>query len=129
MKSIIRFVVLALMLSGWILAALCVHVVRTPNPADATQSKWVVIPKSRIGLAQTYVDARSWSLADVAANSSLVSRLVEAGKADQLQFLANPKVKEDIQSQLTDALAGKLTFTQTTQPATTNKSPMRLGKI
>ena len=98
------------------------HVVRTPNPTDATRSQWVIIPKQRIGLSQTYVDARGWTLSDVAANGGLVSRLLDAGKADQLQFLANPKIKQDIQLQITDALAGKL-VSQTTQPAT-NKSPM-----
>jgi hypothetical protein len=105
-KTIFRLFVLTLMLSGWAIAAMCLHVVRTPNPNDPTSSKLVVIPKARLGISQTYVDARSWTMADVPSHAALITRMLDAGKAEQLQFLADPKSKQDIATQLTDALAG-----------------------
>jgi hypothetical protein len=105
-KTILRLFGLTLMLSGWAIAAMCLHIVRTPNPNDPSSSKLVVIPKARLGISQTYVDARSWTMADVPAHAALISRMLDAGKAEQLQFLADPKCKLDIAAQLTDALAG-----------------------
>ncbi|MDP9175953.1 MAG: hypothetical protein M3O30_19115 [Planctomycetota bacterium] len=127
MKSVIRLVVFSLMVSGWALAAMCLHIVRTPNPSDPTQSNFVVVPKDRIGVNQTYVDARGWTLADLPAHSDLMARLLSAGKADQFKFLVDPKKKEDVQAQLTDALTGKNAISQS-QP-TTIRSSMRLGKM
>jgi hypothetical protein len=117
------------MISGWALAALCVNVIRTPDPADATKSKFVVIPKPHLGINQTYVDARDWTLADVQDHSELVSRLLEAGKAEQLKFLADPKSKEDLTAQITDAMTGRIKVTVAPTQPSTNKSPTRMGKM
>jgi hypothetical protein len=106
MKAMIRLLALALMLSGWALAALCLHIVRTPDPADPSHSRLVVIPKARLNIDETYVDARHWTAADVATHADLVSRMLDAGKADQLKFLTDPKSKADVQTQITDMLAG-----------------------
>ena len=104
MKSIFRFICLVLMVSGWVVAALCLHVVRTPDPSDAHQSKLVVIPKQRLGIQDTYVDARDWTMADVPAHGSLILELINAQKADQLKFLADPNSKQSIEIQLVDVL-------------------------
>ncbi len=80
MKNAFRLFVLALLLGGWTLAACALHVVRTPGG-------FVVVPKNRLGFADTYVDARDWTLADVPAHAGVVLRVVAAGKAGQLSEL------------------------------------------
>jgi hypothetical protein len=104
-KSIVRFVCLLVILSGWIVAGLCLHVVRTPDSDNPRQSKLLVVPKNRLDVNDTYVDARSWTMQDVTAHPMLVLRLLEAGKADELKYLADPKSKKDVATQLTDALS------------------------
>lgn len=105
MKSLFRFLGLILCLSGWAVAAFCLHVVRIPDPADARQSKLIVVPKNRLNLDDTYVDARAWTMADVKTHPLLILRLLKLGKADDLKFLADPKSNKDIETQLTDALS------------------------
>src|SRR5580693_2987340 len=105
MRTLARIICLALFFSGWALAALCLHVVRTPDPMDPSRSNLVVIPKTRLGIADTYVDARFWTSADVPQHASLIGRMIDAGKASELKYLANPKSKDDVQTQLTDMLA------------------------
>jgi hypothetical protein len=96
-KSLFRLMMLALMLSGWGLAALSLHVVRTPD-------KIGLIPKERLGFTDTYVDARKWTLDDLQAHPDLVRRVLEAGKANLFQYLANPS-GGDIASQLSSSAA------------------------
>ncbi|MGA2442944.1 MAG: hypothetical protein ABSH08_18480 [Tepidisphaeraceae bacterium] len=116
MKSIIRFVCLLLILSGWIVAGLCLHVVRTPDPDNPQQSKLLIVPKNRLGINDTYVDARGWTMQDATDHPMVILRLLEAGKADELKYLTDPKSKKDVATQLTDALSN-------TSGATTVKSP------
>lgn len=104
MKSIIRFITLVLMISGWVVAALCLHVVRTPDPQDPHLSKLVVIPKQQLGIKETYVDARNWTMADVPDHGSLVLELIRADKLNELKFLGDPASKQSIEIQLVDAL-------------------------
>jgi hypothetical protein len=106
-KSLFRLIGLALTISGWAVAALCLHVIRTPNPSDPNESKLVVIPKARLGLTDTYVDARRWTMADVPDHKALIWRVLDAGQAEQLKYLADPKSGADVQTQLTDALTGE----------------------
>lgn len=105
MKSLARFLSLMLFLSGWAVVALCVHVVRIPDPANAQQSKLVIVPKNRLGADDTYVDARTWTITDVKAHPVLILRILESGKADEFKFLADPKDTKDVETQLTDALS------------------------
>ena len=102
-----------LFISGWGVVALCVHVVRIPDPANAQQSKLVIVPKNRLGPDDTYVDARTWTIADVKTHPLIVLRVLEAGKADEFKFLADPKSSKDVETQLTDALSDSPTATRT----------------
>jgi hypothetical protein len=113
-KSIFRLICLVVMLSGWIVAGLCLYVVRVPDPNDPQQSRLIVVPKNRLGVNDTYVDARSWTMADVSAHPLVVLRLLKAGKADDLKFLADPKSKKGVENQLLDVLSnsGPPTTTQ-----------------
>jgi len=103
-KSIFRFIMLVLIFSGWAVAALCLHVVRTPDPQDPHQSKLVVIPKQQLGVKETYVDARNWTMADVPDHGPLILEMIKADKLNELKFLADPHNKEGIEVQLIDAL-------------------------
>ena len=103
-KSAIRMLCLGIMLSGWTIAGLCLHVVRVPNPHDATQSQWLVLPKLRLGIYDTYVDARQWKLADAAQHPEFISRILESGDCDNFKFLADPRSPQSIQAQLTAAI-------------------------
>jgi hypothetical protein len=104
-KSLIRFLCLLLIVGGWGLAALSLHVVRTPDPGNAQQSQFLIIPKNRLGADDTYVDARTWTMSDVRDHGWLFLRVLQTGKADEFKYLADPKSKDDIRTQLTDALS------------------------
>ena len=128
MKSVMRLVVFAFMIGGWAIAALCIHVVRTPNPADPQQSNLVVIPKERLGIHETYVDARTWKMSDVLDHRQLVLSMVYAGQARQLQFLAEPGSNADIATQLTDVLAGESAPAHQSAPPRSHSSS-HTGKV
>src|SRR5437016_2613060 len=100
MKTVLRLFGLMLMISGWAVAALCLHIVRTPDLSDPQSSKFVIVPKSRLNVNDTYVDARGWTIYDVSKHADLMQRVLWAGKADQFKFLTDGKSKESAQSQL-----------------------------
>ncbi|MGD0540333.1 MAG: hypothetical protein ABSB33_02335 [Tepidisphaeraceae bacterium] len=126
MKSIVRFLSVLMIFGGWGLAALALHVVRTPDPSNAQQSKLVVIPKNELGLSDTYVDARGWTMSDVSDHRMLMLRVLYAEKADEFKFLADPKSKDDIATQLTDALSGPKAATE--RSATTARAAFGPGR-
>lgn len=85
-------------LGGWGLAALSLHVVRTPD-------KIGLLPKDRLGVFDTYVDARTWTLADLPAHAPLVKRMLQADKADWFSYMAQPS-GGDVAKQLQSAIDG-----------------------
>jgi len=97
MKSLFRLIVLVLVVAGWGLAALSLHVVR------AQGDRIVVMPKQRLGLVDTYVDARAWTIEDVAEHADLVQRIIQSDKTDAFKYVvANPD--SDVARQLEEAL-------------------------
>jgi hypothetical protein len=98
MKAMFRLLVLVLLLAGWGLAALSLHVVRTPGEVPVT-----VVTKDRLGLDDIYVDTTKWTIEDVARHRVLVERLIQTGRADVLRHVVDGD--EDVARQLTDALA------------------------
>jgi hypothetical protein len=111
-KSIVRFLSVLLIFGGWGLAALALHVVRTPDPSNPQQSKLVVIPKNELDWKETYVDARDWTMADVSDHRMLMLRVLYTDKANEFKFLADPKSKDDIATQLTDVLSNPKAATE-----------------
>ena len=97
-RMIFRGVYLSLVLGGWCLAALSLHVVRTPD-------KIGLIPKQRLGFTDTYVDARKWTLSDLPAHAALVERVLQANKAELLGYLTD-KSRGDPADQLNSAIGG-----------------------
>jgi len=92
-KTAIRLVFLLLLLAGWSVAALSVHVIRTPD-------RIIVIPKERLGIEDTYVDARKWTKGDMANHPDLVKRVLEAGKADQFKYLTGDDADGQLRAML-----------------------------
>src|SRR3954469_25163585 len=97
MKTLFRLIVLVLVLAGWGLSALSLHVVR------AQGDRIVLIPKQKFGLVDTYVDARAWKIESVADHPALVERIIQSGKSDSFAYVVgDPKI--DVQHQLEAAL-------------------------
>jgi hypothetical protein len=84
MKTLLRLGLLVFVCGGWALAAASLHVVRLTD-----DNYWIgIIPKSRLGFADTYVDVRNWSDADVVGHVDFVRRVTEAGKEKWLTHVA-----------------------------------------
>ena len=99
MKTILRLFLIAFVGGGWTLAASELHVVRLSD-----DNYWIgIIPKSRLGFTDTYVDVRTWSDADVAGHADFVKRVTEAGKEKWLTNIAPPESQS-----LVDHLLGLL---------------------
>src|SRR6476659_4999629 len=81
MKTMFRLLIVGMFLAGWGVAALALHVVRAKGDAI------VVIPKQRIHWRDTYVDAREWTLNDVANHPSVVQRIVQSGNAEHFGYM------------------------------------------
>ena len=95
-----RSLVTLLLIAGWTLAILSLHVVMIPPPggddASMADDSWhrgyldfrvVVVPKDRLGLSGSFVDTRDWTLEDAADHEAVVTRLAEAGRGDVLDHI------------------------------------------
>jgi hypothetical protein len=101
MKTMFRLLIVGLFLAGWGIAALALHVVRARGDAI------VVIPKQRLHWRDTYVDAREWTLNDVANHPSVVQRIVQSGNAEHFAYLlgdGNRSSASDVAAALEDAV-------------------------
>jgi hypothetical protein len=82
---------------GWALAALSLHIVRTPE-------RFEILTKQRLGIADTYADTRAWTIGDVPGHAAVVRRLIDAEETDLLKNVADPHSRRDLKTQLEDAL-------------------------
>ncbi len=96
MKTLFRLVFCILLLTGWGLAGLSLHIVRTPSAI-------ALIPKSRLGVIDTWVDTRHWKMSDVADHPLVVRRILDSGQADLLDHVTGETGK-DLEGRLADAL-------------------------
>jgi hypothetical protein len=106
MKTMFRILVALLLVGGWALAASALHVIVSPGHIT-------VVPKNRLGMRETYVDARSWTIGDVATHPLSVNRLIATHNADVLMHVIKASSYEDLVSQLMAAIE----HPPTTQPA------------
>jgi hypothetical protein len=102
MKTLFRLIVFVLLVAGWGLAALSLHVVRARG-SEVGGDRIVLIPKQRLSLTDTYVDARAWTISNVAEHEQLVERIIQSGKADSFSYVVDDP-KGDVERQLQDAL-------------------------
>jgi hypothetical protein len=90
----------SLILGGWSLAALSLHVIRAPGRIE-------LITKQCLDYRDTWADTRTWTLADVPNHADMVSRVLATGHADLLAHLADARQRGDIGQQLAAALQKK----------------------
>jgi hypothetical protein len=101
MKTLFRLVVFVLLVGGWGLAASALHLVRT----DASNSReYIIVPKNRIGIDDTYVDTRAWTIDDVPSHKSVVNRMIETEKYMAIAHVTGEKEPAEVQQRLADAL-------------------------
>ena len=107
MKSMLRLLVALLLVGGWSLAALALHVIIAPGAGGGSLPvRIIVLPKDHLGVAETYVDTQHWTIDDVSNHPVVAKRLLAAGKADALQHVVKPDpAGADLQSALADAIA------------------------
>lgn len=85
MLNTLKTLLVLILLAGWVLAGLSLHVVRWPGAYV-----WIgIVPKDRLGVFDTYVDVRTWTKDDVTHHSALARRLVEAGKTHWLEHIVS----------------------------------------
>ena len=97
MKNVFRVIVTLLLLGGWLLSALSLHVVRAPNGI-------VVIPKERVGVKDTYVDVTKWDLPRVGSHPDVVGRLIETNHVEKLSHVTKSVSSDDLVSQIQAAV-------------------------
>ena len=107
MKTLFRLVFCGLLLAGWGLAGLALHIVRTPTAIG-------LIPKSRLGIVDTYVDTREWKMADVAQHPLVVQRVLDSGQAELLSHITGEK-GHDLEGRLADAIKHPRRYVTTTR--------------
>jgi hypothetical protein len=107
MKTMFRLVFCGLLLAGWGLAGLSLHIVRTPTAIG-------LIPKSRLGIIDTYVDTRKWKMSDVAEHPLVVQRVLDSGQAELLGHITGEKGR-DLEGRLADALKHPHRYETTTR--------------
>jgi hypothetical protein len=116
MKSIFRLIVCLLLLVGWGLAALSLHVIVTPDEFPVT-----LVTKERFGVTDTYVDTRKWTKDDLPLHRPVVEKLIAIGKADVLKHTMPETKPEQLAGELSDAIlrgADEAQHPRTTQPTT-----------
>jgi hypothetical protein len=87
MFRILKLIIVLILLAGWGLFALAVHVVRLPD-----EQYWVgIIPKDRLHYRDTYLDVRTWTAGDIANHPDLVRRLIAADKGHWLKHVVSPE--------------------------------------
>lgn len=99
MRTIFRLIFCMAFLIGWGLAALSLHVIRTPD-----QIPFALVTKERLSFRDTYVDTRAWTMDDVPRHPELVARLIRSGQADLLRHVVAGQHSVDVSVQLGDAL-------------------------
>jgi hypothetical protein len=126
MKNLFRLVVFVLLVGGWALAASALHVVRTSGTASR---EFIVVPKNRIAIEDTYVDTRNWTLDDVPSHKGVVVRMIDTQKHMAIAHVTGETEPAEVQQRLADALLRppqpKAQATTTTAPAAPAKKTER----
>jgi hypothetical protein len=100
MKTIFRLISLSLILGGWSLAGLAVHVVRSPGRIE-------IITKQSLDYRDTWADTRTWTMADVPKHADLIRRVLATNNADLLTHLTGDRTPSDASRILSAALPDK----------------------
>lgn len=85
MLNVLRLGVTVVLLVGWALAGLSLHVVRTHGGVQ-------LLTKNRLAIDDTYVDVRQWSREDEEKHAVLFARLEQL---DKTELLSKPPATAD----------------------------------
>jgi len=96
-RALFRLIFCVLLLTGWALAALSLHVVQTPQTLT-------IIPKNRLGIVDTFVDTRNWKLEDAEKHPEVVGRMLELQKTSLLSHLSRGGDVDALERSLRDAV-------------------------
>ena len=96
--SLFRFVVAMILVAGWGLAALCLHVVRTTGGVQ-------VLTKNKLSLVDTYVDVRKWDSDDEDKHADFYERVKQLDQTKILEASAEPEVDRDLVAPVTRQVA------------------------
>ncbi|HEV2293955.1 MAG TPA: hypothetical protein VGR35_08865 [Tepidisphaeraceae bacterium] len=99
MKNLFRLIVFVLLVGGWGLAAMSLHIVRTPTASR----EFIIVPKNRIGIQDTYVDTRAWTLNDASNHPGVVKRMIDTDKYMALAHVTGETEPAEVQQKLADA--------------------------
>ena len=113
MKSLVRTITVLLLVGGWGLSALALHVIRT----NGSPRQFIVVPKNRLGFADTYVDTRAWTIDDVPRHPAVVRRLLDTDKHLVLSHLTGQDDPYRVREVLEDGLQKGSATTATTNTA------------
>jgi hypothetical protein len=73
-KLMFKLLLLLVLLAGWVLAALAVHVVRRPGPIPKV-GMIQIIPKDSLSFKETWLDMTHWTKTEMNQHELLVKRL------------------------------------------------------
>jgi len=107
---------LFVLLAGWGLAAVSLHIVRTP-------AGFTILPKDTLSLTDTYADTRDWKPTDLPEHKALIKRLLSTDRMDAVRHVIEQDHDANIKQQLLEA---------TGKPAKSNnksKTPAPLARV
>jgi hypothetical protein len=96
--------------------------VRTTGTASR---EFIVVPKNRIGIQDTYVDTRGWTLDDVSSHKAVVDRMIDTEKYMSIAHVTGETEPSEVQQRLADALMRAPTpkVEATTEPVKKKPAP------
>jgi hypothetical protein len=111
MKKVFRLLVAAMLVGGWGLAALSLHVVRSPG-SPQWLGRITLLPKDRITWRQTWVDTTKWTSVDLVRNAAVVERIHKAQKDNVLRHVSGavePVAPSPVKVEMVEHAAGQAT--------------------
>jgi hypothetical protein len=84
------------LLAGWGLAAISLHIVRTP--AGLT-----ILPKDTLSITDTYADTRDWKPTDLPEHKALIKRLLSTDRMDAVRHVIEQDHDASVKQQLIEA--------------------------
>lgn len=92
MKKLFKLLLVAVLLSGWVLASRTLYLVRGPGkfagiPHTEWAGRYALITKDCMGWRDTYADTSHWTPADLVNHPVLVQRIKESGHKDLISHI------------------------------------------
>jgi hypothetical protein len=122
MKNLFRLTTFVLLVGGWALAAASVQVVRT----TARQVPYV-LTKEHLTYHDTYLDTRTWTIADDKAHPDLVEHVIRLNRPEILASTVEFPTK-DVKAQLIAAVEAPSSVVATVTSVHSVIDPVQAGR-